>query len=342
MSDEDATADQPQYDALNVRNIQDMLFLENRDRAYDEDVYTIRGIYNVQDLDFDLSQFGLFLSNDILFMTIHIVSSVRTIGRKIMPGDVFELPHLIDEYALNDLELALKRFYVVEDVTRAAEGYSQTWYPHLYRVKLKQIYDGQEFADILDRPAGEDTDTTLRDLLSTCSTDMAINQSILDQAEADAKKSGHETSHLYTLALDDEGKPEIRTADQDDINAADSNTIDEVFGKPDRLGYKGYLIGLDEAPNGAAFGSGISFPVDSANGDYYLRSDFMPKRLFRYDGQRWVKVTDDVRETLSNTDTRKTQLGTFVNNTNTNEIGGEEVPERQSITKALRAKPDDV
>jgi hypothetical protein len=236
----------------------------------------------------------------------------------------------------------LKRFYVVEDVTRAAEGYSQTWYPHLYRVKLKQIYDGQEFADILDRPAGEDTDTTLRDLLSTCSTDMAINQSILDQAEADAKKSGHETSHLYTLALDDEGKPEIRTADQDDINAADSNTIDEVFGKPDRLGYKGYLIGLDEAPNGAAFGSGISFPVDSANGDYYLRSDFMPKRLFRYDGQRWVKVTDDVRETLSNTDTRKTQLGTFVNNTNTNEIGGEEVPERQSITKALRAKPDDV
>jgi len=342
VSDEDATADQPQYDALNVRNIQDMLFLENRDRAYDEDVYSIRGIYNVQDLDFDLSQFGLFLSNDILFMTIHIVSSIKILGRKIMPGDVFELPHLIDEYALNDLELALKRFYVVEDVTRAAEGYSQTWYPHLYRVKLKQMYDGQEFSDILDRPAGEDTNTTLRDLLSTCSTDMAINQAVLDQAEADAKKSGHETSHFYTLALDDEGRPEIRTADQDDINASDTNTADEVFGKPDRLGYKGYLIGLDEAPNGAAFGSGISFPMDSANGDYYLRSDFMPKRLFRYDGQRWVKVTDDVRETLSNTDTRKTQLGTFVNNTNTNEIGGEEVQERQSITKALRAKPDDV
>jgi hypothetical protein len=34
--------------------IQDMLFLENRDRKYDKDIYTLRGIYNVQDIDFDL------------------------------------------------------------------------------------------------------------------------------------------------------------------------------------------------------------------------------------------------------------------------------------------------
>jgi hypothetical protein len=125
--------------------IQDMLFLENRDRKYDPDVYTLRGIYNVQDIDFDLSQFGLFLSNDILFMTIPINYSVKTIGRKIMPGDVIELPHLKDEYALNDYDVALKRFYVVEDVNRASEGFSPTWYPHLYRVKMKQIVDSQEF-----------------------------------------------------------------------------------------------------------------------------------------------------------------------------------------------------
>ena len=143
-SDADATADQPQYDAVKETNIQDLLFLENRDRKYDPDVYTMRGIYNVQDLDFDLSQFGLFLNNDTLMVTIHINSSVKTLGRKIISGDVIELPHLKDEYALNDYSFALKRFYVVEDVNRAAEGFSQTWYPHLYRLKLKQIYDGQE------------------------------------------------------------------------------------------------------------------------------------------------------------------------------------------------------
>jgi len=126
VSADDATIEQPIYDVISETNIQDLLFLENRDRKYDNDIYTLRGHYNVQDTDFDLSQFGLFLQNDTIFLTIHIASSVKTLGRKIMSGDVIELPHMIDEYALNDFSVALKRFYVVEDVTRAAEGFSQT------------------------------------------------------------------------------------------------------------------------------------------------------------------------------------------------------------------------
>ena len=73
-TDADATADKPQYDAVKETNIQDMLFMENRDRKYDPDIYSLRAIYNVQDIDFDLSQFGLFLTNDTLFMTVHINS----------------------------------------------------------------------------------------------------------------------------------------------------------------------------------------------------------------------------------------------------------------------------
>jgi len=59
-SSENATAEQPTYDAVKETNIQDLLFLENRDRKYDEEIYTIRGHYNLQDTDFNLSQFGLF------------------------------------------------------------------------------------------------------------------------------------------------------------------------------------------------------------------------------------------------------------------------------------------
>ena len=68
----EATADQPAYNAVSETNIQDMLFMENRDRKYDPDIYTMRGIYSVSDVDFDMSQFGLFLQNDIIFMTIPI------------------------------------------------------------------------------------------------------------------------------------------------------------------------------------------------------------------------------------------------------------------------------
>ena len=330
----DATAVQPQYDAVKETNIQDLLFLENRDRKYDPDIYTMRGIYNVQDIDFDLSAFGLFLSNDTLFLTIHINSSVKTLGRKIISGDVIELPHLKDEYALNDYSFALKRFYVVEDVNRAAEGFSQTWYPHLYRLKLKQIYDGQEYAEILDLPAGEDTDTTLRDILSTYEKEMQINASIVAQAEADAPRSGFETSHLYTVSTNPDGTAALQVASE--------TNPDTPATTPEREGYTGYLMNYGDgtAPNNSPFGFGIAFPRENLQGDYFLRTDFFPNRMFRYDGIRWVKVNDDIRMTLSNTLDRQTQKAGFINNTATNVIGGEVVEERQSLSKALRPKAD--
>jgi hypothetical protein len=323
--------------------IQDMLFLENRDRKYDPDIYKLRGIYNVQDIDFDLSQFGLFLSNDILFMTVHIRNSVTTIGRKLMPGDVIELPHLRDEYAQNDYSVALKRFYVIEDINRAAEGFSPTWYPHLYRLKLKQIMDSQEYKEILDLPMDEEApgDGSLRDLLSTYNKEQAINDAVVSEAEADAAKSGYDVSHYYTLDEDPEsGKINLRTADETDLDASGILTADQIDAAPDRVGYTGYLLGVGDTPNGATYGAGISFPLDNLEGDYFLRTDFMPKRLFKYDGRRWIKVEDDVRMTLTNTDTRNTKITSFINNDASSTIGGETVQEKQSLSKALKPKAD--
>lgn len=342
-SDEDATASTPQYDAVSETNIQDLLFLENRDRKYDPNVYSHRGIYNVQDIDFDLSQFGLFLSNDTLFLTVHIRSIVKTLGRKPMPGDVIELPHLKDEYALNDFSVALKRFYVIEDINRAAEGFSQTWWPHLYRLKLKQIYDGQEYKEILDLPASEDSDQTLRDLLSTYDTEMQINNAVLSQADADAPASGFDTTHFYTIALDERGNVGLRTADQTEIDASGFTiTADGIYETPSREGYSGYLLnyGDDGALNGSPYGTGITFPLNNMPGDYFLRTDFQPNRLFQYTGTKWVKVRDNMRMTLSNTDDRQTHRTSFFNNTNTNIINGEEVQERQYLSKALKPKAD--
>ena len=340
-SDANATASEPQYDVVKETNIQDMLFLENRDRKYEPDVYNMRAIYNVSDTDFNLSQFGLFLQNDTLFMTIHINSSVKTLGRKILSGDVVEFPHLIDEYALNDYSVALKRYYVVEDVNRAAEGFSQTWYPHLYRVKLKQIYDGQEFSEILDLPAGDDANNTLRDVLSTFETEMQINNAVVAQADADSAKSGYDTSNLYTLQVDNQGRPELVTTDTNDLDASHADLLaDRVSQTPAREGYQGYLLGDNIAPNGESFGSGIQFPNSAQTGDYFLRTDMLPNRLFRYDNSRWIKVEDGVRMTLSNTDTRSTLKTGFINNSTSSTIGGDTVVEKQSLSKALKPKAD--
>jgi len=319
-SDANATADQPQYDAVKETNIQDLLFLENRDRKYDPSIYRIRGIYNVQDIDFNLSQFGLFIDNDTLYMTVHINDFIRTIGRKPLSGDVLELPHLKDEFALNDVDVSLPRYYVISDIGRASEGFSPTWYPHLYRLKLSKIIDSQQYKEIFDQKVvdpvtGEETDTTLRDILSTHNKELEINDNLILQAESDAPKSGYDTQHFYTLAVDDTGKASLRTADETDIDSS-LTTVDAslLTTRPKRTGYTGYLIGDGVPPNGSEFGHGITFPINATDGDYFLRTDMLPNRLFRYDGARWIRKEDAVRTTLTNTDTRNTQKTGFINN----------------------------
>ena len=120
-----------------------------------------------------------------------------------------------------------------------------------------------------------------------------------------------------------------------------NTTADEIADRPDREGYSGYLVGTgDVAPNGAPFGFGIAFPRDNMDGDFFLRTDFLPNRMFKYDGNRWVKQNDDIRMTLSNTLEKQTQKSSFINNTNQSTINGEVVEERQSLSKALRPKKD--
>ena len=316
------TADQPVYATQNVANIQDLLFLENRDRAYDTEIYRVRGIYNVANIDFNLSQFGLFIDNDTIYMTVHINDMVKTIGRKPISGDVFELPHLRDDFALNDFDLTLPRYYVIEDVGRASEGFSNTWYPHLYRLKCKKVTDNQQFAQIFNQAAkdanGDDVaGTTLKDLLSTFNKELAINDQIVAQAEADAPKSGYETRQFYTLAVDTQGNPTLETADETTLDASNISNIraGAVNGVPNRTGYTGYLVGDGFPVNGYDFGFGIQFPASAQQDDFFLRTDFLPNRLFRFDSTRWIKVEDGVRMTMSNTDTRSTLKAGFINNT---------------------------
>jgi hypothetical protein len=362
--------------ALGATTIQDVLFLENRDRKYDLDVYTLRGHYQTQDIDFNLSQFGLFLTNDTVFMTVHINNSVDLLGRKIMPGDVFELPNLREEYIpdinnLRNFAAAIKKYYVVEEINRAAEGFSAIWYPHLYRIKLKPITASQEFADILNQPANTDTyagafdpdktyypgqtvtyngqlytvisavgplgtqltppdptawaasvENTLGDLMSTYNISLDINNAVVAEAENDAPLSGYETSQYFTLAVDPlTGRSLLKTSDDTVDNIADlDGNVSDINAPPIRDGYKGYLIEDGAPPNGplasdAQFGFGIQFPHGPVRGDTFLRTDYLPNRLFLWDGSRWVKQEDNVRMTMTNTDTRQTLKTSFINNT---------------------------
>lgn len=522
---------QPQYNTLDPLNIQDLLFLENRDRKYAKDVYRLRGHYNVQNLDFDLSQFGLFLSNDTIFVTVHYNDMIDVVGRKLMVGDVIELPHLMDYHPLNeDFPTALKRFYQITDANYASEGFAIDWYPHLWRIKCEPLVDSQEFSNILKEPVNQDnylgdwdklkvypagyvisfgdknyvslqevpagikpgatdpdpywtldTKENLKDVLGRYNKNLEINDKNLEEAKRIVPKAGYDTSDLYVVpgygiyeangvpsnklnqpapptdirtwmpgnqALTTTGQvitmrskeyrysssgikiskstmefiqqkmggtvsvdslidkfvqaslmmttetPEMSstgsgalegtkvlsvqitgpvtgpygtadntyaTADQDPTAAGFTGT--EPYG-PNTMDYRadcdprfqyiarstprdfgyttGYLSGEGTPPNGLPSGAGIAFPTSPQVGDYFLRIDYSPNVLYRWNGQLWLRVGEDVRTSTGFTSQDESQLSGFINNEDQIYVNNqeEEISSAQPLSSMLEIAPD--
>ena len=522
---------QPQYNTLDPLNIQDLLFLENRDRKYAKDIYRLRGHYNTQNLDFDLSQFGLFLSNDTIFITVHYNDMIDVVGRKLMVGDVIELPHLMDYNPLNEeFPTALKRFYQITDANYASEGFAQDWYPHLWRIKCEPLVDSQEFSNILKEPVNKDnylgdwdklkvyppgyvvsfgdknyvslqevpagirpgatdpdpywtldTKENLKDVLGRYNKNLEINDKNLEEAKRIVPKAGYDTSDLYVVpgygiyeangvpsnklnqpappidirtwmpgnqALSSTGQvitmrskeyrysssgikiskstmefiqqklggevsvdslidkfvqasltmtteaPEMSrtgsgalegtkvlsvqitgpvtgpygtadntyaTADQDPTAAGFTGT--EPYG-PNTMDYRadcdprfqyiarstprdfgyttGYLTGEGTPPNGLPSGAGISFPQSPQVGDYFLRIDYSPNVLYRWNGQLWLRVGEDVRTSTGFTSEDTSQLSGFINNDDQIYVNNQEaeIPSAQPLSSMLELSPD--
>ena len=350
-------ADQPLYENQSVSNIQDLLFMENRDRKYEKDVSFMKGIYNVQDIDFDLSQFGLFLQNDTIFITFHLNDMVDILGRKLISGDVIELPHLKDDYALEDGETdkvyeSLKRYYIIQDGSRASEGFSQTWYPHLWRVKCTPLVDAQEYRDIIgDITAGVDgTDDTLKSLLSDYSKNLEINDAIVQQAEAMAPyvqdvvdgRSGYDTTRFWIAPAEEDGSILLVTADEGEVTTdAGKESADVFYGMPvEKIDH--YLSGDGIPPNGAPVLTLTSFPATPVKGEYVLRVDYMPNRLYIFNGKKWVYVEDNVRMQITNyTDRYTYKTKNFNDKTSITLADGTKLDSRQSLSNVLRAREDE-
>ena len=236
----------------NETSIQDSLFLENRDRNYDDTIYELRGNYNITDQDFDLSQFGLFLGTDQQIFTVHLNDMVEKLGRKIMSGDVIELPHMRDDLLLDENAAAVNQYWVVQEATKAAEGFDPGWWPHIWRFRCKQLQDTQEYSDIFG--TGEEAND-LKNLLSTYNKELEINDQIVAEA-AENVPGPYYDWNTKNLMYAHEG------IHKDDV---DWDTVS----------------------------SGTRFPDDPQSGEYFLRIDYKPHRLFQYRDNKWYKIEDD-------------------------------------------------
>jgi hypothetical protein len=302
-----------------VLNIEDLVNLEIRDRKYDPDIYSIKGHYQVSDTEFDLKQFGLFLSSDTVFITFHLNKMVEMLGRRLMSGDVIEVLHMRDDTALDGI--ITNKFYVVQDGTRPAEGFSPTWWAHLWRVKCSPLTDSQEFSNILsqvltDRGDGisppslnaDGSPPTLGQINSTYNTELGVNDAILAEAIAGVPFRNLQGAHFYILQCDIDINPSIFLSD----------------GIPPN--------------NSKPVASGTTFPNVKHDGDYFLRLDFLPPVLYKFQTNIWKRVEANWRsEWLP----AGAVLASFINNNNTTTMDdGTTINEKSNLRTSIKPKID--
>ena len=71
-----------------------------------------------------------------------------------------------------------------------------------------------------------------------------------------------------------------------------------------------------------------------------LRLDYLPNRLFRYDGRRWNVVEDNLRAQLTGAN-NNTLLGSFVNNSAKTRLNdGTLIDQKVALSKVLSIKAD--
>ena len=194
----------PNYDPANPP-IQDLLFMENRDRKYETTVFELRGTYTVNDQE-------------------------------------------LDEDAA-----AVNQYWVVQEGSKSSDGFDPGWWPHIWRVRCKQLQDTQEYSDIFG--TGEEVDD-LKNLLSTYNQELNINEAIVNEAQENVPGRYYDyRKNNLEYAVDGSGHP-------DDV---DYSTVE----------------------------SGISFPQFPDDNAFFLRTDYEPNRLFQYRDNKWYKIEDD-------------------------------------------------
>lgn len=281
-------------DILNEMSIQDILFGENRDRKYSDDLYEATGIYTVSDNDFDMSAFGYLLNADSIVMEWHISTLVDLIGRRLMPGDVIELVHLREHNSLDSEATTIKKYYVVQDSTYSSNGYGPTWQSHVWRTRCKPIIDTQEYRDILhNEQMHEDNDD-----IGWLTDDIQYGES--DTGVRDMSRLGDET-HANDLSIYDhtmKKQEQLQKYEREEVEKRSFEVSHFYIKECDeqiKSGLIHYILNGDGFPanhDGSIIYSGDRFPLEAVEGDYFVRTDYEPARLFRKTTNRWSKVND--------------------------------------------------
>lgn len=176
-----------------IDSVGNLVWGENAKRTYNKDAITLPFSYQQSDAALEMQIPGLFLF-DTTDITVPYSLMVERCGRKIIQGDVIEMPHHRDRDLLNS-DNVINRFYVVHDAFFAAEGYSPIYTKHIWKLRLVPLTDSPEFSDLLGDPNDEES---LGNKLSSNEKELALMDAIISQADSEVPYIHWNKEAVYT------------------------------------------------------------------------------------------------------------------------------------------------
>lgn len=278
------------YIATDEYNIQDKVFLENRDRDYNEELIPIKGYYDLTDNMLEIITFGSEVPPLTLFLTVSFSGTVAALGRPLVIGDIMEIPSEAQYSA--KLQKVLK-WMEVTDVTWAIDGYTPGWRPTMLRIVAQPAFVSQETQDIFG-----DLGETLPDGVGFVEGE--DGNSTISQDYFDVSKTIEAEARDAVPERGAEGSSTIRAWEESEIKQSADQGIDSL----QKIGLNSTGLYVEDAmpPNNMSFTEDDAYPGNPVHGDYHrltysgLASD-IPARLYRYSEPkgRWIYLETDLR-----------------------------------------------
>ena len=271
------------YETTSIDNVQDIFFLENRDRDYAQTSLTVRCQYSPFDPLGDMGKFGFNILDQYAF-TCAFSAMVEKLGRPIIIGDVLEV---CPEAAYDQNMNIVKKYLEVTDAGWSAEGYSPGWTPLIYRFTAQQLIPSQEHRDIIKTVATQKYSIDDSEFFSNIAPVITGTLTSSENIEQMAK----------------DAVPELG-ADASGIASGMSQYTPNPI-KPKDGSYDGRDLYIEDGlpPDGKPYGEGFKLPdMDSCQDGDYFRLNYapelkIPSRLYQFSlyKRKWVYIETDRR-----------------------------------------------
>lgn len=269
-------------DITDIKNIQDRIFFENRDRDYTSPI-PMKVSYTPIDVRSEVNKGAFNFSNNYIIET-SFRDTVQKLGRPFVIGDII---HLIPETQYNAAMNEINKFVEVVDVAWSTNGYTANWKPTMQRLECATAFASQETQDVfgsleanIDAQGVFDVDDgnnqTYQDISS-------LSQTIEAQANTGLPQDGIDNSETLVISKD-------------------MVEYGETTGVPvNKLEMRRAPFGQDALPpNGLPYTEADSFPPSPTDGDYHrltyaLLGNNIPPRLYKFSSvkNRWIFMETD-------------------------------------------------